>query len=284
MLAQLTINQFAIVHHLDIEFAQGMSVITGETGAGKSIAIDALGLCLGQRTDIGMLREGEERADICATFHIEPTNPAYQWLAQHELQDPDFPENCILRRIINHDGRSKAFINSIPVSATQLKDLGQYLVQVNGQHSSQFLLKNDYQLQLLDSVFAHTSLLAQMQQSYRTWKLLHQQVKTFSNNALKIRRKSNCYNTKWKNWMNLTSNRMNILYWKKIISDYPPAKNCFQLHKLPCNYSAKMTTLVSIICCIKPTNILMNCAISIRVIPISKNATRSLNSSTRSGL
>ena len=179
MLAQLTINQFAIVHHLDIEFDQGMSVITGETGAGKSIAIDALGLCLGQRTDIGMLREGEERADICATFHIDPTNPAYQWLAQHELQDPDFPENCILRRVINHDGRSKAFINSIPVSATQLKDLGQYLVQVNGQHSSQFLLKNDYQLQLLDNVCMHTSLLTQMQKSYRTWKQLQQQVKNF---------------------------------------------------------------------------------------------------------
>lgn len=179
MLIQLTINNFAIVHQLDIELARGMSVITGETGAGKSIAIDALGLCLGQRTESSMLREGEERADICATFHIEKNNPAYQWLQEQELQDPDYPENCILRRMINHDGRSKAFINSIPVSASQLKEIGQYLIHINGQHASQRLLKNDYQLQLLDNFCAHSELLIAMQQKYRHWKTLQQQVNSF---------------------------------------------------------------------------------------------------------
>lgn len=179
MLIQLTINNFAIVHQLDIELARGMSVITGETGAGKSIAIDALGLCLGQRTESSMLREGEERADICATFYIEKNNPAYQWLQEQELQDPDYPENCILRRMINHDGRSKAFINSIPVSASQLKEIGQYLIHINGQHASQRLLKNDYQLQLLDNFCAHSELLIAMQQKYRHWKTLQQQVNSF---------------------------------------------------------------------------------------------------------
>ncbi|MDU6258206.1 MAG: DNA repair protein RecN [Haemophilus parainfluenzae] len=179
MLTQLTINNFAIVRQLEIELAKGMSVITGETGAGKSIAIDALGLCLGQRIETSMVREGQERAEICATFFIEPTNPAYQWLQQQELQDPDNPSDCILRRVINADGRSKAFINSTPVSASQLKEIGQYLIHINGQHASQLLLKNDYQLQLVDTFAHHNDLLAQMREDYRAWKNLQTQVKNF---------------------------------------------------------------------------------------------------------
>ena len=179
MLTQLTINNFAIVRQLEIELAKGMSVITGETGAGKSIAIDALGLCLGQRIETSMVREGQERAEICATFFIEPTNPAYQWLQEQELQDPDNPSDCILRRVINADGRSKAFINSTPVSASQLKEIGQYLIHINGQHASQLLLKNDYQLQLVDTFAHHNDLLAQMREDYRAWKNLQTQVKTF---------------------------------------------------------------------------------------------------------
>ena len=179
MLTQLTINNFAIVRQLEIELSKGMSVITGETGAGKSIAIDALGLCLGQRIETSMVREGQERAEICASFFIEPTNPAYQWLQEQELQDSDNPSDCILRRVINADGRSKAFINSTPVSASQLKEIGQYLIHINGQHASQLLLKNDYQLQLVDTFAHHHDLLAQMREDYRTWKNLQTQVKTF---------------------------------------------------------------------------------------------------------
>jgi len=179
MLTQLTINNFAIVRQLEIELAKGMSVITGETGAGKSIAIDALGLCLGQRIETSMVREGQERAEICATFFIEPTNPAYQWLQEQELQDPDNPSDCILRRVINADGRSKAFINSTPVSASQLKEIGQYLIHINGQYASQLLLKNDYQLQLVDTFVHHNDLLAQMREDYRAWKNLQLQVKNF---------------------------------------------------------------------------------------------------------
>ena len=179
MLTQLTINNFAIVRQLDIELAKGMSVITGETGAGKSIAIDALGLCFGQRVETSMVREGQERAEICATFQLEPHNPAYQWLNDQELQDPDNPTECILRRVINADGRSKAFINSTPVSASQLKEIGQYLVHINGQHASQLLLKNDYQLQLVDNFATHPELLVKMREDYQAWKNLQNQVKTF---------------------------------------------------------------------------------------------------------
>lgn len=179
MLTQLTINNFAIVRQLDIELAKGMSVITGETGAGKSIAIDALGLCFGQRVETSMVREGQERAEICATFQLESQNPAYQWLNEQELQDPDNPTECILRRVINADGRSKAFINSTPVSASQLKEIGQYLVHINGQHASQLLLKNDYQLQLVDNFASHPELLVKMRKDYQAWKNLQNQVKTF---------------------------------------------------------------------------------------------------------
>lgn len=179
MLTQLTINNFAIVRQLDIELAKGMSVITGETGAGKSIAIDALGLCFGQRVETSMVREGQERAEICATFQLESHNPAYQWLNEQELQDPDNPSECILRRVINADGRSKAFINSTPVSASQLKEIGQYLVHINGQHASQLLLKNDYQLQLVDNFASHPELLVKMREDYQAWKNLQNRVKTF---------------------------------------------------------------------------------------------------------
>lgn len=179
MLVQLTINNFAIVRSLNIELNAGMSVITGETGAGKSIAIDALGVCLGQRTESSMLRAGQERADICATFSLAENSAALMWLRQQELQDMDNPQECILRRLINQDGRSKAFINSIPVSATQLKELGQHLVHINGQHASQLLLKSDYQLQLLDNYCAHSHLLAQMRQHYQEWRHIQQKLQQY---------------------------------------------------------------------------------------------------------
>lgn len=179
MLTQLTINNFAIVRHLDIELSQGMSAITGETGAGKSIALDALGLCLGNRTEIAMLRDAGQRAEVCAAFRITENSPALLWLKERELQDEDNPQECILRRIINPDGRSKAYINNTPISASQLKEIGQYLVHISGQHTSQLLLKTDYQLQLLDRFAAHNDLLTAMQEVYSDWKSAQQKVKQF---------------------------------------------------------------------------------------------------------
>lgn len=179
MLTQLTVNHFAIVHHLEIEFQQGLSVITGETGAGKSIALDALGVCLGQRTESTMLRNGESRAEVCAVFQLTEEEQAIQWLNEQELVDEENPDCCILRRVIHQDGKSKAFINSVPVSAQQLKTLGKLLVQINGQHSSQQLLKPDHQLVVLDKYSDHSILLQQMQKDYWHWKDCHQQVASF---------------------------------------------------------------------------------------------------------
>jgi len=179
MLTQLTVNNFAIVRHLTLELNEGMSVITGETGAGKSIAIDALSLCLGYRSESSMIRNGADKADITATFSMQPTAPAYLWLQQHELLDEDNPQECILRRMINQEGRSKAFVNNHPLPVSQLRELGQYLIHLNGQHAPQLLLKSEYQLEVLDNYAANHHLLNEMSSQYHVWRKLHQQVKNF---------------------------------------------------------------------------------------------------------
>ncbi|WGE62484.1 DNA repair protein RecN [Actinobacillus equuli subsp. haemolyticus] len=179
MLTQLTVNNFVIVRHLTLELNEGMSVITGETGAGKSIAIDALSLCLGYRSESSMIRNGADKADITATFTMQPTSPAYLWLQQHELLDEDNPQECILRRMINQEGRSKAFVNNRPLPISQLRELGQYLIHLNGQHAPQLLLKSEYQLEVLDNYAGIHSLLNEMSNQYHRWKKLYQQVKNF---------------------------------------------------------------------------------------------------------
>lgn len=179
MLTQLTINNFAIVRHLVLDLNEGMSVITGETGAGKSIGIDALGLCLGYRSESSMIRNGADKADITAAFFMQPDSPAYLWLQEHELLDEDNPQECILRRMINLEGRSKAFVNNRPLPISQLRELGQYLIHLNGQHAPQLLLKSEYQLELVDNYAGTHSLLAQMAEQYAAWKKLHKQVKNF---------------------------------------------------------------------------------------------------------
>lgn len=179
MLTQLTINNFAIVRHLILELNEGMSVITGETGAGKSIGIDALGLCLGYRSESSMIRNGADKADITATFSMQTNSPAFLWLKEHELLDSDNPNECILRRMINIEGRSKAFVNNHPLPISQLRELGQYLIHLNGQHAPQLLLKSEYQLELVDNYADLHSLLAEMAEQYQRWRKLHKQVKSF---------------------------------------------------------------------------------------------------------
>lgn len=166
MLAQLTINNFAIVRELEIDFHQGMTAITGETGAGKSIAIDALGLCLGGRAEADMVRRGATRADLCARFSLKDTPAALRWLEENQLEEG---RECLLRRVISSDGRSRGFINGTAVPLSQLRDLGQLLIQIHGQHAHQLLLKPEHQKNLLDGYAGEQSLIAQMAERYRAW-------------------------------------------------------------------------------------------------------------------
>ena len=170
MLTQLTIHNFAIVRFLELDLRDGMTCVTGETGAGKSIAIDALGLCLGERADAGMLRHGAEKAEIIARFNIEKNPGAQQWLDANEL---DTQEECILRRVITHEGRSRAYINGNPVPLAQLKQLGNTLINIHGQHAHQLLLKPEYQLTVLDAYANHQGLLDATRQQYQNWRSLH---------------------------------------------------------------------------------------------------------------
>jgi DNA repair protein RecN (Recombination protein N) len=167
MITQLTINNFAIVDQLLVDFTSGMTAITGETGAGKSIAIDALGLCLGNRSDASSIRYGADRVDISASFVLDDTPAAFAWLSENQLDEGN---ECILRRVINQDGRSKAFINGRAVPISQLKDLGQMLIQIHGQHEHQRLLRSDYQQLLLNHYMNEPTLLTQMHQAYKQWK------------------------------------------------------------------------------------------------------------------
>lgn len=166
MLAQLTISNFAIVRELEIDFDRGMTAITGETGAGKSIAIDALGLCLGGRADAEMVRQGANRADLCARFALNDTPAAQRWLEENQLEEGN---ECLLRRVINSDGRSRGFINGTSVPLSQLRELGQLLIQIHGQHAHQLLLKPEHQKHLLDGYAVEQDLVRQMASDYRLW-------------------------------------------------------------------------------------------------------------------
>ena len=169
MLTQLTIQNFAIVKFLELELHAGMTCITGETGAGKSIAIDALGLCLGERAEATMVRPGAERTELAARFSLANNPAARDWLAAQELLDDD---ECLLRRVITCEGRSRAYINGAPVPLAQLKSLGQLLINIHGQHAHQLLLKPDHQLTILDGYAGHHSLLEATRQHYQQWRQL----------------------------------------------------------------------------------------------------------------
>ncbi|GAA0206566.1 DNA repair protein RecN [Kangiella japonica] len=147
MLSSIHIKDFAIIEQLDLDLQSGMTVVTGETGAGKSIMVDALSFALGARADSAVVRNGAKRAEISAVFDISKLKPVQKWLEEQML---DEEEDCILRRVINHDGRSRAFINGQPVNLTQLNELGDFLVDIHGQHEHQSLFKPQIHLQLLD--------------------------------------------------------------------------------------------------------------------------------------
>jgi DNA repair protein RecN (Recombination protein N) len=164
MLINLSIRNFAIVKSLDIDFSKGMTAITGETGAGKSIAVDALGLCLGDRADIGLVRTGTEKAEVSAGFDISVLPKAKDWLLKNELDDQ---QECLIRRVISSEGRSKAYINGTPVPLQQLKSLGQYLLSIHGQHAHQQILKSDMQRELLDNISEHSKLLTDVAHFYQ---------------------------------------------------------------------------------------------------------------------
>ncbi|MFP4138007.1 MAG: DNA repair protein RecN [Halomonas sp.] len=173
MLTELAIRDFAIVDHLELELAGGMTAITGETGAGKSILLGALGLCLGERADAASVRHGRERADLSARFDITALPRAREWLAERELPVDD----CLLRRVVGANGRSKAWINGQPATVADLRALGEQLIEVHGQHAHQQLLREETHLRLLDDFAGHREAVAEMAETFRRWQAARRRLK-----------------------------------------------------------------------------------------------------------
>ena len=179
MLRTLSVRDFVIVDSMELEFAPGFSVLTGETGAGKSILIDALALALGGRGDAGMIREGAAKTDISAEFMVN--DQAGEWLSANEMKSDE--GGLLLRRVIDSTGRSRGFINGFAATAAQMREVGEMLVDIHGQHAHQSLLRADGQRNLLDR---HAGLLgdaAAVAAAFKEWQALVRQRREFENNA-----------------------------------------------------------------------------------------------------
>lgn len=171
MLTYIHIRDFAIITDLELELHAGMTALTGETGAGKSILLDAIGLVLGDKADAGSVRYGAEKAEITLSVDISHTPQAKQWLAEQELINDD--ETCILRRVVTNTGKSRAWINGSTTTLTALRELGEQLVDIHGQHEHQSLMKREMQRSMVDAYAGNEILLKQTQDAYKHWKILN---------------------------------------------------------------------------------------------------------------
>ncbi len=180
MLSQLTINNYAIVEQLDLELKSGMTVITGETGAGKSIMLDALALTLGDRADKDVIQPGQDKTEICASFDIADNKQARHWL---EEQDYAAEDECILRRVVTAEGRSKAYINGSPVTLSELKQLGEMLVDIHSQHEHQSLLKTATHQRLLDDFCGTSELVRQVSAAAKQWQQVNSTLDSLQSQA-----------------------------------------------------------------------------------------------------
>ncbi|MDL2290178.1 DNA repair protein RecN [Paludibacteraceae bacterium OttesenSCG-928-F17] len=182
MLKSIHISDYALISEIEIDFEGGLSVITGETGAGKSIILGALSLILGERADSRMIREGASKCIIEANFNIADYNVQH-FFDENEL---DYDEkNCIIRRELNSAGKSRSFINDTPVSLTQLRELTAQLVDIHSQHENLLLSNSQYQLQVVDTIANNSGLLQDYRDKFHTWKGLQKEIKELKETAEK---------------------------------------------------------------------------------------------------
>ncbi|HEY5764249.1 MAG TPA: DNA repair protein RecN [Rhodocyclaceae bacterium] len=190
MLKQLTIRDFVLVDRLELPFESGFGVLTGETGAGKSILVDALAFVLGERADTGLIRAGAERAEVSAEFEVAGNDMVRRVLADQELGDEDGV--LLLRRVVDAGGRSRAWLNGTPVTLQQLREITDLLVDIHGQHAHQSLLRADAQRDLLDAYGDLVELAAEVADTYRRWRdaQAHWQASLTDGEALRRQRES----------------------------------------------------------------------------------------------
>lgn len=180
MLRRLTIRDFVLVDRLELEFATGFGALTGETGAGKSILVDALAFALGDRADTGLIRNGAERAEVSAEFDLAGLHEAEVWLRERDL---DADGGLLLRRVLDAGGRSRAYLNGSPVTVQQLREVAESLVDIHGQHAHQSLLRSDAQRSLLDSHAGLRPLLDGVAAAWRSWREARNLLDTASSGA-----------------------------------------------------------------------------------------------------
>jgi DNA repair protein RecN (Recombination protein N) len=181
MLRALSIRDFVIVEHMELEFDSGFTVLTGETGAGKSILIDALTLVLGARADALVVRQGAERAEVTAEFAVGSLDDVTKYLKNQELTNEG--DACLVRRVIDASGRSRGFINGTAVTATQLRELGECLVEIHGQHQHQSLMRASAQRELLDAFGKLVAQADKVAAAYRDWRDKAERQRAFETNA-----------------------------------------------------------------------------------------------------
>ncbi|QRN41753.1 MAG: DNA repair protein RecN [Neisseriaceae bacterium] len=196
MLQSLTLKNFAIVEFLDIDFQGGFSVLTGETGAGKSILLDALELLLGSKADYSKIRLGHDEAILSAVFRIPKLLILKKWLEENDLLN-DNEEEVILKRVISRSGKSKNYVNAQPVPLAQLKELGLYLVDIHGQNAHHFLISETNQRALLDEYAHHNKLLDSVRLAFNAWKKT--QLKLFEAQGEKDQYQTELEILEWKN-------------------------------------------------------------------------------------
>ena len=180
MLRLLTIKDFVIVDRLELAFAGGFGALTGETGAGKSILIDALALALGERADAGVVRAGCDKAEVAATFDVAGLPEVRSWLAANDLDGDD---ELLLRRVVDAGGRSRAYINGSPATVQQLREVGEWLVDIHGQHAHQSLLRADAQRALLDAHAGLGGLSREVGAAWKVWRETEQLLRSASEGA-----------------------------------------------------------------------------------------------------
>ena len=175
MLTQIRVRNYAVIDEIELELGPGMTVLSGETGAGKSILVDALGLVLGDRADASAVRAGAERAEITAIFELTDVPTARDWLAERDLDDGN---ECVLRRIIGREGRSRAYVNGSPAPLQTLRQLGEHLVEIHGQHEHQTLTHRSVQREILDIHGKLGPALTRLSQAYDDWRALDERLTT----------------------------------------------------------------------------------------------------------
>ena len=177
MLTELQVKDFAIITSSTLQLSQGMTTLTGETGAGKSILLGALGLVLGDRASTTTVRDGADRADITAVFDVSTCSDALEWLNDHAM---DQDNECILRRVVTRDGKSRAFINGTPVTIKNLRELSRQLINIHGQHDHQLMTLPDTQRAILDDFGECDTLLASVAQHWQAWTAKKRELDTIS--------------------------------------------------------------------------------------------------------